>query len=276
MEVKSLALSLGIFSYVVWGLPGVNGECWDTGCQLNSWAIVGCAQYGRVETGRKSCPTGNIYTCCSPGGGGGGSGSGISINFGQFSNAVTSNGYPGPSSAQYNAFIRGLPKGQITTTQEAAMALANFLHESDGLRAKREYACANGNNCPGSYRTPGCDAPGQYYFGRGYIQLSWCYNYRPASQDLFGDDRIVRNPDLVATDEQIAWDTAFWFWKVNVQNKPGVSQGRFGETTKAINGGLECGAGGNQAAARKRYAMYGKVRAAFGLQGPGIENGCYN
>lgn len=93
------------------------------------------------------------------------------------------------------------------------MALAHFLHESDGLRAKREYRC-QGSGCPGEYETLGCDAAGQRYFGRGYIQLTWCYNYRAASQDLFSDNRMIVDADMVARDENLAWDTAFWFWKV--------------------------------------------------------------
>lgn len=173
------------------------------------------------------------------------------------------------------------------------MALTQFLHESDGLRAKREYRCIS-NGCPGDYQDPACDAPGQRYFGRGYIQLTWCANYRAASQDLFGDTSLVTNPDSVAVNENLAWNTAFWFWKVgfsssiylhlfvqsllqvNVHSKQGVSNGLFGATTKAINGALECGSGPNVAIARTRFAMYGKVRTAFGLNGPGDEHGCYN
>lgn len=124
--------------------------------------------------------------------------------------AVTSNGYPAPGMDKFVAFMKSAPsKGSITSKVEGAMALAQFLHESDGLQAKREYACMQ-TGCPGSYATPACDAPGQYYFGRGYIQLSWCYNYRPASMALFGDDRLVRDPDMVAREEQVSWDTAFW------------------------------------------------------------------
>lgn len=75
------------------------------------------------------------------------------VSFDEFANAVVnSNGYPRPNEAQYNAFIQGLPKGLITTKQEAAMALTHFLHESDGLRAKREYRCES-NGCPGEYVT---------------------------------------------------------------------------------------------------------------------------
>lgn len=60
-----------------------------------------------------------------------------------------------------------------------------------------------------------------------------------------------------------------------VHTEPGVSEGRFGATTKAINGPREC-SGGDPTVPKKRYAMYGRIRAAWGLPGPGIENGCYN
>ena len=30
----------------------------------------------------------------------------------------------------------------------------------------------------------------------GYIQLSWDYNYKAASLDLFNDDRLLKNPDI--------------------------------------------------------------------------------
>jgi hypothetical protein len=135
-------------------------------------------------------------------------------SYDEFSNAVTSNNYPQPSREQYNIFAASAgPKGLINNKQEAAMALTHFLHESDGLRAKREYKCEN-DGCPGEYQTPGCDVPGQTYYGRGYIQLTWCFNYGPASTDLFGDGRLVTDPDIVAREETVAWDTAFWFWKV--------------------------------------------------------------
>jgi len=197
------------------------------------------------------------------------------VTWDQFSQAVTRHGYPAPNREQYNAYLAGLPKGSISTKQEAAMALTQFLHESDGLRAKREYRCAQ-NGCPGEYQTPGCDVSGQRYYGRGYIQLTWCYNYRPASQALFGDDRLVRDPDSVARTESLAWDTAFWFWKENVHSRAGVAEGRFGVTTNAINGALEC-QGAHQDIARRRFAMYKVVRSAFGLDpNTADERGCYN
>lgn len=141
------------------------------------------------------------------------------MSFTEFTNAVASNGYPQPSQATYAAFIQGLPKGSISSKEESAMALSQFLHESAGLTAKREIRCIS-NGCAGDYETNGCDAAGQRYYGRGYIQLTWCANYRAASQDLLGDTSLVTNPDSVATNENLSWNTAFWFWKVgyNVQH----------------------------------------------------------
>ena len=34
------------------------------------------------------------------------------------------------------------------------------------------------------------------YFGRGYIQLSWDYNYKAASHYLFGNEILIKNPDI--------------------------------------------------------------------------------
>ncbi|CAG7717116.1 unnamed protein product [Allacma fusca] len=156
----------------------------------------------------------------------------------QFKNAVKSSGYPTP-----------------TTT-------------------KREYACAK-TGCPGKYKQANCGAAGKTYYGRGYIQLTWCSNYKAASGDLYGNDRLVQDPDLVARDENVAWQTAFWFWRKNVHSRVGVSQGKFGVTTRAINGG-ECTNSKLHLRAKKRFQIYNNCRKAFGLSGNGDERGCYN
>ena len=60
----------------------------------------------------------------------------------EFNNALTSNGYPVASTAQYqNLVSQAGPKGGITTKQQLAMFLSEIMWESDGLRAKREYYC---------------------------------------------------------------------------------------------------------------------------------------
>ena len=77
---------------------------------------------------------------------------------------------------------------------------------------------------------------GQAFRGRGFIQLTGRQNYTQASYDLFGDDRLVRKPDLAA-DPSIAAQIAVWYWNGRV--KPYVRD--FNDTaavTKKINGGL--------------------------------------
>lgn len=43
----------------------VRGECWDTGCQLTFWRVIGCEQYGMTETKRVPCENGYVYSCCN-------------------------------------------------------------------------------------------------------------------------------------------------------------------------------------------------------------------
>jgi len=193
----------------------------------------------------------------------------------EFNNAALYNSYPAPESRIYDAFIAELHRSGITRKEEAAMAITQFMHESDGFRAVREYRC-DGNNCPNEYRTPGCDQPGQYYYGRGFIQLTWCYNYRDASNELYGNDWLISDADAAARDFNVAWQTSMWFWRSRVHNAAGVQDLRFGATTRAINGYLECDLSSGHAIARKRFDMYRQVRNALGFGYNGDERGCYN
>lgn len=68
---------------------------------------------------------------------------------------------------------------------------------------------------------------------------SWNYNYNWASLDLFGDDRLLRDPDQVATNDELAWTTAFWYWRTRVGINEQVKQGWFGTSTRLINS-IEC------------------------------------
>lgn len=152
------------------------------------------------------------------------------------------------------------------------MFLAQILWESDGLRAKREYACMN-SGCPNVY---GSTQFSNQYYGRGYIQLSWDYNYRAASADLFGNDILLRDPDMVARDDSVAWATALWYWRTRVAVNPDVKNGRFGASTRAINGFLECGNGAYVDKARIRFNIYRQVLQGFNINETPIEGGCYN
>ena len=55
---------------------------------------------------------------------------------------------------------------------------------------------------------------GWKYRGRGYIQLTGKSNYSAASSAIFGDDRLVKNPDLV-NDPQVAKEVVAWYMQKN-------------------------------------------------------------
>ena len=107
------------------------------------------------------------------------------------------------------------------------------------------------------------------------ILQSWDYNYQEASLDLYGDLRLLFNPDQVALDESIAWQTAFWYWSKKVNTVPSVKMGYFGVSTNAINGALEC-SGPKRDAAQNRFRIYKNVLIAFNVNETPIEYGCYN
>ncbi|TKY58345.1 Endochitinase protein [Spatholobus suberectus] len=132
------------------------------------------------------------------------------------------------------------------------------------------------------YCTPGqwpC-APGKKYYGRGPIQLTHNYNYGPAGQAIGRD--LINNPDLVATDPNVSFKTAVWFWMTAQGNKPSChdvitgrwtptsadrSAGRvpgYGAITNIINGGLECGHGPD-ARAQDRIGFYQRYCTLFGV-----------
>lgn len=66
--MKSFNLTLFCAIFLL-GISLIRGDCWETGCQKNTWATVGCEQYQRIEMGKRPCDNGYIYTCCTSGGG---------------------------------------------------------------------------------------------------------------------------------------------------------------------------------------------------------------
>lgn len=114
---------------------------------------------------------------------------------------------------------------------EEAMFLANIMWETGGLQHTEEIACRNGDCVYGPY------------YGRGYIQLTWDYNYRDASYALYGDDRLLRRPELVA-EVECGWRTAMYYWqryvKPLLQETNAIEKHLFGYTVMAINGAIEC------------------------------------
>jgi predicted chitinase len=173
---------------------------------------------------------------------------------------------------------------------ELAAFFGHVLHESDKFKAAREYSmcgkfitvngvgyCKPDNYTGGSYTDPycikegfpnkcGCDAVdgvqlegGEYFipadklfFGRGPIQLTSNVNYKDLQDKKFlpqGVD-ICANPDVIASNEEYAWISAFSFWTTNkgADNEnsshevvvPEQGEGNFGSALKIINGAVEC------------------------------------
>lgn len=95
--------------------------------------------------------------------------------------------------------------------------------------ANRVYADRMGNGGESS-------GDGWKYRGRGIMQVTGKNNYRACSLYLFGDDRLVATPDLIAEDKNIAVGAAAWFWNANGLNAYADAEDTKG-LTRRINGG---------------------------------------
>jgi hypothetical protein len=179
--------------------------------------------------------------------------------------------------------------------RELAAFLANVSHETTGgwptapdgphawgLCFREEVGCEAGactQYCDASNDRYPC-AAGKTYHGRGPIQLSWNYNYGQAGEALGLD--LLNDPDRVADDGVVAWQTALWFWMTPQPPKPSahavmtgsyaptaadLAAGRltgFGLTVNIINGGLECGRPGD-ARVEDRVAFYRRYAGLLGV-----------
>ncbi|KRP76261.1 glycoside hydrolase family 19 protein [Pseudomonas lactis] len=132
---------------------------------------------------------------------------------------------------------------QINTPQRAAAFLAQIGHESGELHYVRELGSDQylskydtGSLAARQGNTPEADGDGQKYRGRGLIQITGRRNYLACSQALFGDDRLLLQPQLL---EQPQWacESAAWFWQSNGLNEL-ADKGQFTTITRRINGGL--------------------------------------
>ena len=165
----------------------------------------------------------------------------------------------------YNAMSQYLPQFGITTPARVAGFIAQGQHESadftilqenlnysaKGLRsifpkyflddaiamqyqkkpemiANRVYGGRMGNG-------PEASGDGYKFRGRGVLQLTGRANYTQCSRDLFGDDTLANDPDLVRTPEY-AIITACWFWYKNKLNEI-CDRGDIVLLSKRINGG---------------------------------------
>jgi putative chitinase len=142
-----------------------------------------------------------------------------------------------------SALTLAMDKYQINTRLRMAAFIAQVGHESGQFRYVRELG---GDQYLSKYdtgtlaarlgNTPEADGDGQKYRGRGLIQITGRDNYLACSKALFGDDRLLRTPELL---EQAEWacKSAAWFW--NSRNLNALADAKdFNGITRRINGGL--------------------------------------
>lgn len=122
----------------------------------------------------------------------------------------------------------------INTSKRVAAFIAQLAHESGELRYMRELASGEayegredlGNTSVGD---------GVKFKGRGPIQITGKNNYRDCSLALFGDERLLDQPELLEQPEH-GCRAAGWFWKTRKLNHL-ADNGKFVAITKRINGG---------------------------------------
>ncbi|EJM20159.1 putative chitinase [Pseudomonas sp. GM18] len=142
-----------------------------------------------------------------------------------------------------SALNLAMDRYQINTRLRMAAFIAQVGHESGQFRYVRELG---GDQYLSKYdtgtlakrlgNTPEADGDGQKYRGRGLIQITGHDNYLACSKALFGDDRLLRTPELL---EQAEWacKSAAWYWNSRNINEP-ADAGDFELVTRRINGGL--------------------------------------
>lgn len=105
-------------------------------------------------------------------------------------------------------------------------ALAKEYARRPAAIASRVYASRMGNSDEKS-------GDGWRYRGRGLIQCTGKNNYRACSVHLFGDERLLENPDLLI-EPKYAVLSALWFWSTNMLN---AFADDIDALTKRVNGG---------------------------------------
>ena len=140
------------------------------------------------------------------------------------------------------------PKYGIDTAIELASFLSQVLHESGGFKwmheiwgpteTQKRYEGRKdlGNIVPGD---------GKKFMGRGPLQITGRANYSRMSKDMFGDNRLLETPELLAAPEYGIWSACiYWGWrKMDLVD----DDNSIDKETKLVNGGY------NGLADRKQY-----------------------
>ena len=129
---------------------------------------------------------------------------------------------------------------------DSSKAFAPAYTNNPQALANLVYASRDGNGGPDT-------GDGWNFRGRGGFDLTGRSNYTEYSQDVYGDQRIVANPDLVLQPTD-AMMSAGWFWGVNGLNAHADAD-EFTTTTTIING--------NASTVDQRLAVLNQVNAIF-------------
>lgn len=105
---------------------------------------------------------------------------------------------------------------------------AIFAHRPEKI-ANRVYAGRLGNGDEAS-------GDGWRFRGRGLIQVTGRNNYHDCSFWMFGDSRLLLNPELLEQ-PRFACESAGWYWSANNLNRF-ADRNDLAGLTRAINGGL--------------------------------------
>jgi putative chitinase len=165
----------------------------------------------------------------------------------------------------FNALNTHLPAFEINTPARVAGFVSQCAHESAQFTILQENLNYSAKGLAGTFRKyfaseeqampyqrkpemianrvygnrmgngPEASGDGWKYHGRGLVQLTGKDNYTHCSRELFGDDHLVEDPDLVAHPEYAVL-SACWFWKRNNLNAI-CDTGDVVALTKRINGG---------------------------------------
>ena len=131
--------------------------------------------------------------------------------------------------AQKNADGSYVMSSQGNRSRRVPNADALVLQRRPEAIANRVYSDRLGNGSQDS-------GDGWRYRGRGLIQITGKTNYRLCSLGLFGDMRLLTNPQLLQ-EWQWAVESAGWYW--DSRNVNALADGDdFDRVTRAINGGL--------------------------------------
>ena len=124
--------------------------------------------------------------------------------------------YKNTSNDRIRSIFKSATAGKSDAEIEEMKASPEKMAEAN-YGSKTKLGAGMGNTDPGD---------GWKFRGRGFIQLTGKNNYATASKAIFGDDRLVKNPDL-ANDPAVAAEISAWYMKrgnAGMAKKMGIDQ----------------------------------------------------